>query len=103
MLGNTDFICPISGWFRNVEHRFRLYDFEYSMVFYNDRGETDTISILIVAKLGDQKPTDTVSLQTLVPHNHLTRHHNLGKLVAKMRRKCPRMPSEIFRRHFFDN
>ncbi len=28
ILGNTDFACPISGWFRNAEHRFRLYGFD---------------------------------------------------------------------------
>ena len=28
ILGNTDFACPISGWFRNDEHRFRLYGFD---------------------------------------------------------------------------
>ena len=61
--------------------------------FFNKWGEEDFMNILIVSKLGNQQPTYWVWLKTPVPHNHLTRNHNLGKLVAKMRRKCPRMPS----------
>ena len=78
----------------------RVLSYDRDVVLFNKWGERDTINILIVSKLGNQQPTYWVQLQTLVPHNCLTRNHNLGTLVAKMRRKCPRMPSEIFRRHF---
>ena len=78
----------------------RVISYEEHVTFFNTWGEIDYMNILVVSKLGNQQPTYWVQLQTLVPHNRLTRNHNLGKLVAKMRRTCPRMPSEIFRRHF---
>jgi len=78
----------------------RILAYDPEVTFFNKWNKRDTMSSLIVGKLGNQQPTYWVRLQTLVPHNHLTRNHNLGKLVAKMRRKCLRMPSEIFRRHF---
>ena len=71
----------------------RVLSYDKDVAFVNNWGERDTINILIVGKLGNQQPTYWVWLKTPVPHNHLTRNHNLGKLVAKMRRKCPRMPS----------
>jgi len=78
----------------------RVLSYDREVVIFNEWGEKDFMNILIVSKLGNQQPTYWVQLQTLVPHNRLARNHNLGKLVAKMRRKCTRMPSEIFRRHF---
>jgi len=80
----------------------RVISYEKEITVVNQWGQRDTMNLLIVSKLGNHKPTYTVWFQTLVPHNHLTRHHNLGKLVAKMLRKCPQMPSKIDRRRFFD-
>ena len=73
----------------------RVISYEREVVFWNEWCQRDTMNLLVVSKLGNHKPTYTVWFQTLVPHNHLTRHHNLGKLVAKMRRKCPQLPSNI--------